>query len=383
MSKLSQPFALASCMNKKAKNEMIFLLGLATFASLIVKRKRVAATLAFGAGALALSKWEEPDSFRGQSVVITGGSRGLGLALAKRLVTEGAYVHLLARDAEELARAELMLVSYGSADQINTMACDITQPEELANAIRQVTEKSGSIDMLINNAGAILVGPFDAMILADFEAQMNLHLYANINATKEVLPYFRRQKHGRIVNICSMGGKVAVPHMLPYDTSKFALAGFSQGITAELARENISVTTVYPATMRTGSPIQAVFKGDAEQEFAWFANADVMPGLSIGANEVAEKIIEAARDRRAELVPSRMARTRLIFGTLFPELALTFMGMINRLLPRGQSQQYRTGAQCKTDRSYLLDSLEQTAHDAEIDLNQTEKTDPQFNLGLH
>ncbi|MBC7743273.1 MAG: SDR family oxidoreductase [Bdellovibrionaceae bacterium] len=370
-------------MNKHAKNEIMLLLGIGALTALALRRYKWAEGLAWSAAALHVSKDKKPKSFRGQSVVITGGSRGLGLALAKRLVSEGAIVHLFARDEAELMKAQEILTARGRSELVNLIVCDVTNPEQLSGAIRQVCKHSGRIDMLINNAGAILVGPFDSMTQADFEAQMNLHLYANISATKEVLPIFRRQRSGQIVNICSMGGKVAVPHMLPYDTSKFALAGFSQGLTAELAKENIAVTTVYPATMRTGSPIQAVFKGNAEKEFSWFANADVMPGLSIAADDAAEKILQAARDRRTELIPSSLGRLRIIAGALFPEIMMTGMGLINRLLPSGNSFMYRTGAQSETNHSYLLKSFQATAKQAEKDFNQSKKTDPQFNLGLH
>ena len=221
------------------------------------------------------------------------------------------------------------------------------------------------------------------MAMEDFEAQMKLHLFANISLTKKVLPHFRRRGEGRIINFCSMGGKVAVPHMIPYDSSKFALAGFSQGITAELAQENISVTTVYPALIRTGSPIQAVFKGDAKKEFNWFANSDVFPWLSMDANVAAERIVEASRERRTEFIPSVVGRARMMAGAFFPELLSYTMSLINRVMPKGTMQSYRTGAQCLTDESYLTAGLEKTSRDAEESLNQKKKRDAEFNLGLH
>ncbi len=370
-------------MNKNAKNELMFLMGLGAITSLIFRQKKLALGLTLGAAAVAVSKRKVADSFERKVAVITGGSRGLGLALAKRLVIEGAYVTLLARDLGELEQAKTILSRVGSPDQVDIWQCDITDQQQLIEAFRKTVQHWGTIDLLINNAGSIIVGPFESMTLADFEAQMKLHVYANIHATNEILPIFRRHGGGRIINICSMGGKVAVPHMLPYDTSKFALAGFSQGITAELSRENISVTTVYPALMRTGSPIQAVFKGQAAKEFSWFANADVLPGLSKDAHEVADQIIEASRDRRTQLIPSFVGRLRMMMGTFFPELAMGAMGLMNWLMPRGNSFNYRTGAQVQNKNTYLLKSLEQRAADAQKDLNQTEKTNPEFNLGIH
>lgn len=370
-------------MNTRAKNELIFLLGIGALGSLILKRKKLAFGLGLGMTALAVSSIRKPYSFRDKTVLITGGSRGLGLALAKRFLREGARVSILARDKKELERAKAILFTYSSEEAILTCECDITSSDQLVTAFEKTLQTFGDIDVLVNNAGAILVGPFDSMTMEDFKVQMNLHLYANIQATKQVLPVFRKKKEGRIVNICSMGGKIAVPHMLPYDTSKFALAGFSQGITAELSKENISVTTVYPAVMRTGSPIQAVFKGDAQKEFSWFANADVFPGFSIAADVAAEKIVEACRERRAELIPSIPGRMRVFMGTLFPDLMLAAMGLMNRLMPKGKSFVYRTGAQCLSKGSYLTEGLRKTAQNAEDELNQKQKSDPEFNLGLH
>lgn len=370
-------------MNTSAKKELMCLLGLGAVTSYLMKKNRLAITLGLSVTAVAISTFKKPYSFRGKVVVITGGSRGLGLALAKRFAKEGARVCLLARDENELARAEEILSRLTSTERIQSYACDITDTQQLNTAIDRTLGRWGDIDVWVNNAGSILIGPFESMHLEDFEAQMKLHLYANITATQRLLPIFRKKRDGRIINICSMGGKVAVPHMLPYDSSKFALAGFSQGITAEFAKENIAVTTVYPTLMRTGSPIQAVFKGNSKKEFSWFANADVFPGFSISADQAAEKIIEASRERKSELIPTFIGNFRVFIGTLFPEVMLSVMGFMNRLMPSEKNLMYRTGAQCLTDSTYLSQGQKNRAEQAESELNQMQKNDPEFNLGLH
>lgn len=373
-------------MNKKAKNELMVLMGLGAVTSLVLRQKKLALGLALGTAVVQLSKRKSdlnPDTFQGKAVLITGGSRGLGLALAKNLVIEGAYVTLLARNLTELQEAKIILSEFAPENHIQIIETDITDRLQLTEAFRETVSRWGGIDLLINNAGAIIVGPFESMALEDFEAQMKLHVYANIQATNEVLPIFKRKGGGRIINICSMGGKVAVPHMLPYDTSKFALAGFSQGITAELSRKNITVTTVYPALMRTGSPIQAVFKGNAEKEFAWFANADVFPGLSSNAHKVAATIIEASRIRQTELIPSFIGKLRLFAGFVFPELMVSAMSFMNGMMPKGNSFRYRTGAQAETKNSYLVGALTNRAHEVQADLNQAENLNPESALGIH
>lgn len=369
-------------MNKSAKKELMFLTALGSALAFSFRNKKLGLALAAGTAALALSKNKTFNSFAGKTVVITGGSRGLGLALAKKLVCEEANVCLVARSEKDLENAERMLTAENSLASVMTCVCDITDPHQFKSAIEQTVQRWGHIDVLINNAGAILVGPFDSMTADDFSAQMKVHLYANINATKEVLKFFRQSGEGQIINICSMGGKVAVPHMLPYDTSKFALAGFSQGLTAELASENISVLTVYPALMRTGSPIQAVFKGDAQKEFSWFASADILPGFSSAASDVATQILQAAKERRSELIPSYIGKFRMAMSVMFPELMLWGMNLMNQLMPKNRKNHYLTGAQSRTKKSYPIPGFAERSKEIEHELNQVEKNDPEFNIGL-
>jgi NAD(P)-dependent dehydrogenase (short-subunit alcohol dehydrogenase family) len=365
------------------RKEVSALCGLA---ALMSWKKNRWATLGFGAtaGLLWLSQIRSKETFEGQSVLITGGSRGLGLALARRLAAEGAKLTLLARDGEELQRASRLIRDTHPNAPILTVTCDVTQDHQVADALKRVRNTFGGLDMVINNAGSILVGPYECMTKEDFEAQMNLHLYAVMNMINRSLPMLRAGTGKRIVNICSMGGRVAVPHMLPYDTSKFALAGYSQGLMAELAPEGISVTTVYPTVMRTGSPIQAVFKGDHEKEFAWFAIADVLPFLSMSADGAARKILRAARDRSAELMPSLPGKLRMVAAGLAPETYSMFMRALGAAMPKGTSMHYKTGAQSRQlfDKMEGARALRKRARDAEHKWNQRPRHTAKFNMGL-
>lgn len=371
-------------MRKQGKFELITLLGLGALALFASNRRSVAALPLFASGVLLMKPVENETSFRGQNAIITGGSRGLGLALARELILQGARVTLLARDAEELARAKVILEKM-SANSVHTIACNVTVPEELARAFEEADELHGGIDLLINNAGSILVGPWETMEMQDYEAQMDLHLYAVISATQLALPYLREKGSGkRIVNICSMGGRVPAPHMLPYVTSKFALSGFSQGVAVELDKDGIAVTTIYPTMMQTGSPIQAVFKGDHEKEFAWFQSADVMPFLSETAERAAKKILTASLERRWELTPSFAAKIRMMAAAFVPEILAETMASLNRVLPEGDSKERRTGAQSSGyfENSWLTKPFLGRAHKAEHKLNQKPTDDPEFNMGL-
>ena len=199
------------------------------------------------------------DSFTGKVVVITGGSRGLGLALARRLAKENAKLAILARDQQELVNAKSDLAKYGST--VTTWACDVKNESAVISTIEEVVTLLGGIDVLINNAGEIVVGPLDAMDRKDFQDALDIHFWAPFNVTFASLPHLYQSHFARIINITSFGGKVAVPHLAPYCVSKFALVGLSDALRAELSSKNISVTTVVPGLLRTGSHKNAFFKG--------------------------------------------------------------------------------------------------------------------------
>ena len=132
------------------------------------------------------------------------------------------------------------------------------------------------------------------MTYDDYQQAMNVHFWGALHCTEAVLPDMRRRQCGRIVNIASIGGLIAVPHLAPYSASKFALVGYSDALRAEVAKDGIRVTTVCPGLMRTGSAINALMKGRHDAEFAWFAALSSMPVVSISANRAARKIVEAA-----------------------------------------------------------------------------------------
>jgi len=268
---------------------------------------------------------------RGKVVLITGGSRGLGLVLARHICSRGGNVVLIARDAEELARAKSDLARRHST--VMTIPCDLLDTEQIQAAVRQAIDRFGKIDILINNAGTIEVGPLEHLMPEDFERAMRLHFWAPFDLISQIVPEMRIWGGGRIVNISSIGGKVAVPHMASYSASKFALTGFSDAIRAELARDNIHVTTVAPGLMRTGSHVNAKFKGRHDDEFAWFAASAGAPLISINADRAARKILAACRRGQPSLTLTFAARKIILGNALFPNLTGYLMKFVNRLLP--------------------------------------------------
>lgn len=238
----------------------------------------------------------------GQVVLITGGSRGLGLALAREFGRHGCRLALCARDAEELERAREDLQASGY--EAHTSVCDLTDTAQVNRLVAEVTAHYGQIDILVNNAGVIEVGPVQNMQRRDFEDAMNVDFWGVLDTILAVLPQMQARHSGRIVNITSIGGKVAFPHLLPYAAAKFAATGLSEGLHSELKRDGITVTTIVPGLLRTGSYFNALFKGNMTGEFVWFSLGDNLPGGSISAERAAREIVAATRRGSAERILS-------------------------------------------------------------------------------
>lgn len=280
------------------------------------------------------SRWID---FRERVVVITGGSRGLGLVIARALAQEGALLALLARDPAELERAKEELIEQGA--EVLVISCDVRNQAEVQEAIEQIMAHYGRLDVLINNAGVIQVGPIEHMTVEDFENALAVHTWGPLYTMLAAIPYMRQQGGGRIVNVSSIGGKVSVPHLLPYSTSKFALVGLSDGMRAELAQDRIYVTTVCPGLMRTGSHMNAQFKGQHQAEFTWFSIFDALPVSSTSAENAARQIIEACRHGDPNLVITIQARLATLVNELAPRLVATGMTIFNGFLPQPTMEQ--------------------------------------------
>jgi NAD(P)-dependent dehydrogenase (short-subunit alcohol dehydrogenase family) len=298
-------------------------------------QERLCLTLALGSAGVGMltQAWRRAHSidFRGKSVVIVGGSRGFGLVIARQLADEGARLALVARDADELGRARRDIDDRGHSAL--AVVCDVREQLQVEEAVARIAAERGGIDILINDAGIIQVGPLEHMAVSDFEDAMATHFWGPLYTILAALPHLRRSTAARIVNISSIGGKIAVPHLVPYSASKFALTGLSEGLRAELARDGIRVTTVCPGLMRTGSTYNASFKGQHRREFAWFHLSDSIPGLSIDARRAARKVIEACRRGDAELIITPPARLAVLLNAACPATFARAMAMANRLLP--------------------------------------------------
>jgi NAD(P)-dependent dehydrogenase (short-subunit alcohol dehydrogenase family) len=271
-------------------------------------------------------------SYQGRVVAITGGSRGLGFALARELIAERAEVALLARDAEELHAARERMATEGG--RVRTYVCDVTDASSTAAAVTRIQADCGRLDVLINNAGIMLCAPVENHRAEDFQAAWATHVMGPLNTTQAVLPMMRRQGGGRILNISSIGGKVGVPHMAAYCASKYGLVGLSHCLAAELRRDGIYVTVACPGLMRTGSHRAVAFRGRHQDEYYWFATLAGMPFVSMQADRAAKRLLRACRDGRTEIVFPWHWNVASLGASVLPAAAVAANSLVNLLLPR-------------------------------------------------
>jgi NAD(P)-dependent dehydrogenase (short-subunit alcohol dehydrogenase family) len=296
--------------------------------------------LAMGAGLSLLGRWilqqrRETDLW-GQVALVTGSSRGLGFLLARELTREGCKVAICGRDQAGLdaARADLE----GQGAEVMAVRCDVADREQVEAMVRDVKARFGQIDILVTNAGIMRVGPVQTMTLKDFEDHMGVMFWGALYPILAVLPDMMERKSGRIVNVTSIGGKVSVPRLLPYSAAKFATVGTSEGLRAELSRHGISVTTIVPGLMRTGSHLNAYFKGDQKAEFAWFSLGASLPFPAMDAERAARQIVGAAKRGDAEVTLSLPAKALALFHGIFPGTTVEILGLVNRVLPGGSAR---------------------------------------------
>jgi short-subunit dehydrogenase len=310
-----------------------------------MKKPRAAthtAQILTGLAAVAVAYALKPGSPRvrpGQIVLITGGSRGLGLGLAERFGRSGAKLILAARDIEELIAARQTLLerkAIRSAEDVLLIPADLTDAAQAATLIDYAIGHFGRLDILINNAGIIEVGPVENQPLDAYRRAMATNFFAALHTTHAALPHLLRrnptQGDAAIVNIASIGGKVPVPHLLPYVASKFALVGYSEGLHAELRHKGVRVTTVCPGLMRTGGEAHADFTGQTEKEQRWFTISARTPILTASVRHAANKIYNAVAAGRAEITITPQAWLAARIAGLAPETTQYLASLANHLL---------------------------------------------------
>ena len=285
--------------------------------------------------------------FHGKTALITGGSRGLGFAIARELLDVGAHVVICARDSDRLERARTLLAPHGD---VRAVQCDVADQAEVEAMIADL----GRVDVLINNAGVIAVGPFETQRLEDFREQHDIMFWGVVHPTLAVLPQMLARGDGRVANITSIGGKISVPYMLPYNAAKFAAVGFSEGLRAEIAHKGVLVTTVVPGLMRTGSYVAALYKGRPATLYNLFTPISTLPVSTISGARAARKIVAAVKRGDPELILTLHANLAVRLNSLAPATTQRVLSQVARVLPGGGTTEAVAG---KDIRSALDESL--------------------------
>ena len=274
--------------------------------------------------------------FDGKVALVTGGSRGLGFAIADELLGEGARVVICARDEQRLERARDLLSGRGDVD---ARRCDVSDRA----AVERLVADIGRVDVLVNNAGVIGVGPIETQRVDDFRELHDIMFWGVVYPTLAVLPQMLERGEGRIANVTSIGGKISVPYLLPYNAAKYAAVGFSEGLRAEVAGNGVAVTTIVPGLMRTGSYVAALFKGRRETLYRLFAPLSALPVSTVSGRRAARKVVAAIRRGDPELIFTAHANLAARLNGVAPATTQRVLSGIARVLPAGGTPEPLSG----------------------------------------
>lgn len=221
--------------------------------------------------------------FVGRTVLVTGASRGIGLATAKRFVAEGAQVGLVAREADRLASVASEL-----GEACVAVPADLRDAQECVRVVREVSQALGAVDVLVSNAGVLRRDFIENVKVDDFEDSYRLGVGAALWLAQQVIPTMRARGYGRIVLVSSELGLVGGPSYASYSTSKFALVGLAEVLSHELAGSGVRATALCPGDVRTDL---------LEDERQWGPTGGASPDRAMPPERVANAIIRAVNSR--------------------------------------------------------------------------------------
>jgi len=259
--------------------------------------------------------------YRGKNVLITGGSSGIGLALAKQLANKGANVCILARHVEQLQKAHLEIQAHcvEASQQITYISADLTDFERLSVILNDFFTRNPSPDVLINSAGAAHPGDFKDLDLQIFHWLMNINYFGTVNITKLIFHKMIDRGEGIIVNISSMAGFLGVYGYTAYSGSKFAVRGFSDALRAELKPYNVQVSIVFPPDTKTPQlEYENQFKPDITRELS--NTAGIMQ-----PEDVAHQILKQVARGKYIITPGLEATIMFHLSNIFGPLVYPIM----------------------------------------------------------
>jgi NAD(P)-dependent dehydrogenase (short-subunit alcohol dehydrogenase family) len=226
--------------------------------------------------------------YKGKTAIVTGGTKGIGRAIAEALAAEGLNVCVGARSLEEVQQTVRELEGTGA--KASGAACDVRVYEEVEALVAHALEEFGGVDVLVNNAGIGLFKPVEETTPEEFRAVLETNLFGVFYACRAVIPEMKKRGGGYIVNISSLAGANPHPRMAAYNASKFALNGFSEALMQEVRHDRIKVSYVMPGSVNT-----EFGGGTVSEERAW----------QLQPEDVARVVVDLLRHDERSL-PSRV-----------------------------------------------------------------------------
>lgn len=268
--------------------------------------------------------------FQNKLIVITGGSSGLGEALAKRFIKKGAHLALIARDRNKLQRVQDMLRSMALPTQrIEIFSCDVADEAAAEQTFNAIVASMSVPDILINSAGILKEGYFEKLPFATFRNVMDINYFGLLNCTRAVLPHFKHRGSGRIVNIASLGGKMGSFGYAAYCSSKFAVVGLTETLRAELKFQNIKVQLVCPGEFESPMVAELNTYRTAENRVM----TQTVPVMHL--DDVANEILSGIRRGSYLIIPGRIARLMEMGTRFFPGISRAIADLRIKMVYQG------------------------------------------------
>jgi 3-dehydrosphinganine reductase len=260
-----------------------------------------------------------PQAFRGKRALVTGGSSGIGRAIALSLVRAGARVAILARHPGPLeavlAELDAALPRSGAKERCAAIQCDVADAAQCAAAVARAVDELGGLDLVVNNAGIAHAARFEDTGLDVFRRVLEVNFLGTVHVTRAALPTLRAQGHGHVANVSSLAGLIAVYGYSAYAPSKFAVTAFSEVLRQELRPHGIGVSVCFPPDTDTPQ-LAAENRSKPPETRALAGNAALL-----SPEEVADAVLDGVARGRFWIIPGRSARLVAWASRIAPGLA--------------------------------------------------------------
>ena len=257
------------------------------------------------------------------TALITGASQGIGKATALLFAKNGYNLVITARTKDKLESVAEKIRSLGA--QALAITTDVSDRDAVEALINLGIERFSKIDVLVNNAGVCMTAPMNQTTIEDWERIISVNLWGYIYTINKLLPHFLQRQQGNIINVGSFGGKVPLPNMTAYCTSKYAITGLTETLRIELEPKGIHVSGVHPSVTNSDFMERAIFKDSDPEQMKQLLTSP----LASKPEDVAKAIWNAVKHPQAEVVVGS-AKVPTILHRLFPGITQGIMQLANK-----------------------------------------------------